>query len=145
MEKQKGIALIIVIILFALLLSSGAYLVRFAFIDYKMAVSEASKVKAFYSAEGGVEWAKTKLSSNPDWFTDLPHTPPDDISWLLKDAAGFSLLVGDIHCKVVREAGKDRFYSIGYLGDNIEDSSGISVIRVEFTNPPFERLFWKQI
>ena len=145
MKEQKGIALIIVIILFALLLSSGAYLLRFAFMDHKMAVSEASKVKAFYSAEGGVEWARTKLSSNPDWFTDLPHTPADDITWLLKDAAGFNFLVGDAHCKIVRENGKYRFYSIGYLGDKIKGSRGVSVIRIDFSNPPFNQLSWRQI
>ncbi len=145
MKDEKGIALIIVITLLTLFMVSQAYLLRFVFSDYRMTVSEVKRTKAFYAAEAGIEWGKTKLNSNPSWFTDVPHNSSNDKTWLLKDASGFIFSIRDVSCKVVKEEGKNFLYSIGYLGDNIEKSSAISIIGIEFSNPPFKQLSWEEI
>jgi|GEM_PF-753766 len=145
MRKEKGIALIIVIVIFALIFTAGAYFVRFAASDYRMSALERSGIKAFYAAEAGVEWAKSKLHSNPNWFTDLPHSPQDDKAWLLNDSNGFVLSTGDACFKVIRENNRDFIYSIGYIGDNIEKSGAISIIKLKFENPPFKSMSWEEI
>lgn len=145
MRKQKGTALLIAIVIFALIFSAGVYFLRFAALEYKMSAYERDSAMSFYAAEAGIEWAKSRISSNPDWYTDLPHSSQDDKTWLFKDSKGFVLPIGESRFKVVREHGKDIIYSIGYLGDNIENNRAISVIKLGFQNPPFETLSWREI
>ena len=54
-----------------------------------------------------------RLASDPNWYTDLPHQPEDDRTWLSGGAAGESLPIGNGQIKIVREMGKDRCYSLG--------------------------------
>lgn len=145
MHYKRGFILLYVLFFMAVACITLGILVRLIYVNFYMAGDEAFRLKAFYAAEAGIEWAKSKMSSNPDWFTDLPHSPPDDTAWLLKSAVGFEISLGDARFKMVREDGKNRLYSIGYTGTNIERSRAVSIVKVEFTILPFEQVSWTNL
>jgi len=104
------------------------------------------KEKAFYLAEAGLEDGKSIIATNPNWFTDNPHSPADDSDWLIDEAKGsikqFGGAVPDGRqgsYKIVRESGKNIIYSIGYF------RGGKSVLRVKYKVSPFTTYEFKII
>jgi hypothetical protein len=143
--KQKGFSLLPVIFLVSLALIAAAFAVKLVLAQSAVAGGGLSHIRVFYAAEAGAEWAKAKIASEPSWFTDLPHLPPDDIAWLLSGAVGIVSMIDGASLKVVREDGRNVIYSIGYVGGNIEKSKALSIIKVQFTSPPFMQVSWKEI
>ncbi len=113
--NEKGIALIIIILIGAVLLFVSTAAVRFIFSDYFIAVNQFNRARTFYLAEAGIEEGKMLKASNPSWFTDLPHSPPDDVNWLINSAIGRIEFLSEGSFKIVKEQGKKEIYSIGYF------------------------------
>lgn len=128
--KQKhfaatsGISLILVIFVITVLLVLGTALTRIAVGSRHLAENKMAALTAFYLAEDGIAKIKDELSKNPNWYTNLPHTPPDDINWLK----------GKI---IVREYQKNRAYAIGI------SKKAVRIIKIEFEPMPFKQTSWQ--
>lgn len=130
--KSKGQALVIVLLVLSALLAAGIIYVRSIIAERTMANLYIQKEKAFYIAEAGLEDGKSTIAANPNWFTDNPHSPNDDINWLMNAATGSIKQFGGGSYKIVRESGKDIIYSVGQY------KSGKSIVRVKYTPIPFK-------
>ncbi len=137
--KSKGQTLMITLLIISALLAGGAIFVKIVFSDVSMTNLYIQKEKAFYLAEAGLEDGKSMIASNPNWFTDNPHTPADDPGWLIDGAKGAINRFGTGSYKIVRESGKNIIYSVGYSG------SGRSVLRVKYNVGPFKAFEFKII
>ncbi|OGC03368.1 hypothetical protein A2276_00405 [candidate division WOR-1 bacterium RIFOXYA12_FULL_43_27] len=121
---RGGISLILVIFLITVLLVLGSALTRLAVGSRHLAENKQATLAAFYLAEDGIEKIKTELSKNPNWYTDLPHSPPDDINWLKGKT-------------IVREYNKNRAYAVGV------SKKAVRIIKIEFEPVPFKQTLWK--
>ncbi len=142
MNRRSGFSLIPLVFFMALMLIILAFLARITVSDVGMARMQDLRLKAFYAADGGAEWAKAKLAREPSFFTDLPHSPSDDVKWLIKDAAGFYISLNDVKIKVVREQGKNTVYSVGFVGEGLDDPRAVSIIKMQFSSSPFAQISW---
>jgi hypothetical protein len=131
MRKSKGHALIIVLLVISALLASGALFLKLVFSERSMVNLYIEKEKAFYLAEAGIEEGKTIIAANPNWFTDSPHSPDDDVNWLMERAIGSIKQFGGGRYKIIRESGKNMLCSVGYY------RGGRSVLRIKFNVSPF--------
>jgi len=144
MKKDRGAILIIALFIIAILLASGAVVL-------KMTVSENKSVKLFYYrkaalyiAEAGIEKAKTFIMKNPDWYTDISYDDSDDASWLMNESEGYSEDFGDGSFKIVKENGENVIYSIGYYMRSGQKSASV-IIKIEYLPKPFKLLHWEII
>ena len=115
-RSPKGISLVAVIFLAALFVLLGALLVKMAYNYQSSARNYYLAERAFYLAEAGLEDGKVRLARNSAWFTDLPHYPDDDASWLIDKAVGATGKLGGGQFKIVREKGRSNLYSVGQIG-----------------------------
>jgi len=137
MRRQKGFILLYVLFFAAAAIILAAASGRLIVLNIRMVRSQLDGARAFYAAESGIEWAKAKLASDPGWYTDLPHSPVDDIGWLTGSSVGYNGRVGGSPFKVVREEGKGRLYSVGRSG------SGMFIVRMDFSSLPFTQKSWE--
>jgi hypothetical protein len=114
-KRRKGSFGIAAIILFSLLSLLAVIIPKMVYNSMSVERSFADREAAFWLAEGGVQLIKLRISSNPNWYTDLPHLPEDDRAWLNGTALGETLALRDGQIKIVREMGKSRFYSLGSI------------------------------
>jgi len=121
--NKRGISLITVIFIITILLLLSAVLTRVVLNSMTVAENKVSSLKAFYLAEAGIEKIKYELKKNPNWYTDLPHSPPDDINWLMSKS-------------IVREQNKLRAYAIG------KSKKSVRIIKIEFELSPFKQKSW---
>jgi hypothetical protein len=112
---RKGSALVLIVVVIALLAVLGGLWAKAIYGYRATATLTWQGTKAFYLAEAGLAKGQNLLALSPDWYTDLPHSPPDDSDWLIKSAIGQTDPLG---FKLVREKGKPWFYSIGLAGDS---------------------------
>jgi len=122
----------IVLLVISALMVAGAIFVRMVISERNMAELFIQKEKTFYLAEAGIEDGKATLASNPNWFTDNPHSPADDIDWLIDSAKGSIKQFGGGRYKIVRESGKNIIYSVGYF------RNGRAIERVKYNVSPFQ-------
>ena len=129
---SKGQALIIVLVIVSAMLFAGMIFLRSVLSEATMASLFIAKEKAFYVAEAGLEDGRSIIAANPNWFTDNPHSPNDDASWLIDAANGSIKQFGGGSYKIVRESGKNIIYSVGQF------KAGKSVVRIKFNINPFK-------
>lgn len=120
------------LVLASAMLFAGMIFLRSVFSERTMANLFIAKEKAFYIAEAGLEDGKSIIAANPNWFTDNPHSPNDDASWLIDTANGSIKQFGGGSYKIVRESGKNIIYSVGQF------KGGISIVRIKFNLSPFK-------
>lgn len=142
---KKGFSLLIVMLFVSIALLASAYAARMVILNGQSQKNDLYRLKALYAAEGGIEWAKAKIGSDPSWFTDLAHAPADDIAWLLGAAKGNLLSIGDVSCKIVREDGRGIIYSIGFAGKDISSCVSLSILKVQFSGSPPVQILWKEL
>lgn len=135
--KSKGQALVVVLILISALILAGTIFINIIFSERSMANLYIQKEKAFYLAEAGLEDGKSTIATNPNWFTDNPHTPADDADWLIDGAKGAVSQFGGGGYKIVKESGKNIIYSVGNF------KGARSVIRIKFDVSPFKAYEFK--
>ena len=112
-EHPKGSFAVAAIILFSLLSLLAVIIPKIVYNSMSVERSFMDQEAAFWLAEGGAELIKLRIGTNPNWYTDLPHLPEDDRSWLSGGALGEFVALGNGQIKIVREMGKSRFYSLG--------------------------------
>ena len=136
-RRSSGQALIIVLLVIAGLLASGAIFLKVVFSERSMADLYIMKEKAFYIAEAGLEDGRSIVNADPNWFTDNPHLPADDANWLMNKAFGSIKQFGGGSYKIVRESGDNIIYSVGSF------KSGNSIVRIKFSLNPFKAFEFK--
>ena len=134
---SSGQALIIVLLVIAALLASGAIFLKIVFSERSMVSLYIEKEKAFYLAEAGLEDGRSFVAADPNWFTDNPHLPADDPDWLMNKAVGSVRQFGGGSFKIVRESGDNVIYSAGYF------RGGRSAVRIKFNAGPFKAFEFK--
>ena len=137
--SSKGQALVIVLVVITALLAAGIIFARIVLSERSMEELYIQREKAFYLAEAGLEDGKSMIAANPNWFTDAPHSPADDSSWLIDAAKGSIKQFGGRSYKIVRESGKNTIYSVGYF------KSARAVVRVKYNVGPFTTYEFKII
>ena len=136
---RQGSAIIIIIIIISLLGTLSALSVKIVYNYLASANSGLNREQAFWLAEAGLAKASVEIAHNPNWYTDTPYYPEDNVGWLINYAVGQINSLGEGSFKIVREMGKDRLYSIGLKG------SGVVVLKSRFSPPPFKYLEWQEI
>lgn len=136
--KRNGFALIVVVFLVMLVLILGTALTRQIFSGYFTAKSAENSLKAIYLAEAGAEIGKSKISNQPNFYTDLPHPAKDDLEWLFNDAVGYRMDTEVGQIKLVREKDKNYLYGIGL------SAQSRAIVKIEFTFP-FKQISWEMI
>lgn len=116
---KKGFSLILIIFLIAVLLIIGGSLARMVLGGSMVSENKIKSLQAFYLAEAGIEKAKYELSKNPDWYTDLPHSPQDDVDWIKNSARGIIIAAPVGTFKIIREKDRERAYSIGSAKNSV--------------------------
>ena len=145
MRKCKGFALLQMIVFMLAVIVVSSFLASILVAGNDIAGSEQARMRAFYAAEAGIEWAKVKISTDPNWYTDVHHSPADDKDWLISGAVGSKGTFSSSGYKVVRGSGENIIYSVGSSGASVDKAGAISVIKIKFTSPPFTRSSWAMI
>ena len=142
--REKGIVLITILLIVsaALLLSAG--LARILISDYGIINLSVGKAAAFYIAEAGIEKGKCELAANPNFYTDLQFSGNEAL-WLLNSANGESCPIGGGGFKIVKLKDKEVLYSVGYLGGDMKKSRALSLMKIEYTFPPFRVISWQEL
>jgi len=138
-KRQSGLGLILVILICGLALSLIGALTQLGFSSLYSEKAQLNYVDAFYLAEAGLEYAKTRLAKEPAWYTDLSHLPLNDKNWLKNTAWGASPLIG---CKVVKEKNKNRIYAIGISS---KSPKACVIFYAEYSFPPFKVKPWEEL
>jgi len=139
MGHRKGSLLLLVAVICSVWLVLSVILCK---IVYNCQVSSACLVQreeAFWLAEAGVAAAKARLHENPNWYTDLPHSPPDDSDWAKAAAAGYTAALGDGYYKIIREKDRDLIYTVGFAGQ------AVVVVGANLSLFPIKVLSWDEI
>jgi Na+-transporting NADH:ubiquinone oxidoreductase subunit NqrF len=145
MRKYKGFALLQMIVFMSAVIVVSSFLASILVAGNDIAGSEQARMRAFYAAEAGIVWAKVKISTDPNWYTDVPHSPANDKDWLISAAMGSKGAFSSSGYKVIREEGSGMVYSIGFSGSSLDKARAISVIKIKFSSPPFTRSSWSLI
>ncbi len=95
----------------------------------------------FYLSESGIETAKSALVKDPSFVTD-PPVAANDKKQLLYSCKGKIYLMGQGGFKLIKPAGIDRVYSIGFLGKDPASSSHLCYQSLEHTLP-YSKISWK--
>lgn len=128
MQKLSGFSLITVIFIITVLLVMGTALSKTVFNSMSAADNKISSLKAFYLAEAGIEEIKYELKKNPNWYTDLPRSPADDVDWIISGSKGRSRPAPTGSYKIIREYKKDRAYAVG------KSKKSVRIIKIEQKN-----------
>ncbi|MEK7377047.1 MAG: hypothetical protein AABZ57_07820, partial [Candidatus Margulisiibacteriota bacterium] len=76
------------------------------------------------------------------WFTDIPHAEFDK-KWLIMDSAGQIYHFGKGGFKIIKEQGKNRVYSVGFIGTSIDKSKYYCFLRMDYS-VPFKKSRWER-
>ena len=134
---KKGFSLVTVIFIITVLLIFAAVLSRLVLNAMSLGENKVIGLQSFYLAEAGIEKIKYELKKNPNWYTDLPHSPADDKNWLKNAAKGISESTPTGVFKMVREKDKNLAYAIGMA------KNATRIIKIEFEISPFEQETWQ--
>jgi len=145
MKNAKGFILIYLMLFMMVVIISISFIGKLVSTNILLSSNDLMHAKSFYAAEAGIEWAKSKIVSTPSWFTDILHSPKDDITWLLTQADGYTMQVDDAFFKIIKEDGVAVLYSIGYTNQEIKDSRAFTILKIEFENSPFKQILWEKI
>jgi len=79
--QQKGVILIVAVLVLGVLLILGAYFLTFTITESKISQSQIIATKTYYLAEAGINEAIWKLKNDPEWKTNF-ETLPQCSDWL---------------------------------------------------------------
>ncbi|MFC1560230.1 hypothetical protein ACFLZ2_04150 [Candidatus Margulisiibacteriota bacterium] len=140
--KSRGSILIVTLLILSILLSTCVVVIKVVGSGARIAGMEFERKVAFYLAEAGFERAKVIMSSNANWFTDMPHSPSNDMVWLMGEAEGHREDLGSGNFKIVKESGKNILYCIGYFNGSGRKPA-VAVLKVDYQPAPFKQLNWE--
>ncbi|MEA3421902.1 MAG: pilus assembly PilX N-terminal domain-containing protein, partial [Acidobacteriota bacterium] len=87
--QEKGVILIFALLILAIMLFSGSYLISSNLTGFKMSSSQVNATRAYYLAEAGVEEAIFKLKNDSVWKSAFETQPtsedPTCSSWSISD------------------------------------------------------------
>ena len=140
--KRGGYLLVTVIILSGILMLCSSFISRAIVLQNDSSELRILTINAFYLAESGIEMLKTKLNRNITWETDaVPVT--DDESALVKIASGETYYIGDGGFKIIRAAGSNTAYSIGFAGGSLMLCRAMNFQKIDF-ELPFIKKKWEE-
>ncbi|MFA5097515.1 MAG: hypothetical protein WC490_02680 [Candidatus Margulisiibacteriota bacterium] len=120
-------------------LAAGA---RLRLLQIGMNMERLNGTRCFYLAESGLEISKVKLAHDPGWFTDPSHAEYDK-KWLVAGSKGQTFRFGRGGFKVIKEQGKNRVYSVGFIGNSIDESKYFCFLRMDYS-VPFKKTGWER-
>lgn len=129
MRERSGSALLIVIIVTSALLTLAVILTKIVYNSYATEALIGQREQAFWLAEAGIEAGKARLAQNPDWYTDLPHTPTVGERGFLPSGSFLMVRVRD----------QDVLSSVGNSG------KAKVVLSITFLTAPVRSLVWTEI
>ena len=139
MKNRAASALILAVILAGVLIFMAVIAAKIVYNSYKTGELVGRREQAFWLAEAGLEQGKANLARNPDWYTDLSHSPADDVRWLTQSAVGAIGRLPSGSFKIVREQGQERLYCVGASGP------ARVVIKITFQPVPVRALTWTEL
>ncbi|MCX5750176.1 MAG: hypothetical protein NT099_00640 [Candidatus Saganbacteria bacterium] len=149
LKRHKGLAVIVVLMIVASLLLSVTLLTKAILVSLGFEYNNLSYSRTFYLAEAGLEFAKTKLADDPNWYTDLLHSPTKDKEWCKNRALGYlnplPLGISKGVFKLIKEKGVNRIYSLGFSGTNQETSRACVVLYMEYSTPTIKTNYWEEL
>ena len=113
---KRGSALLLMVMISAVFMVLAVFLLKIVYNCHSSAAGFVVREKAFWLAEAGLEDGRMRLTKNPNWYTDLPHYPENDVRWLSGVALGEQASLGEGTYKIVREKDKSKFYVVGRSG-----------------------------
>lgn len=135
---RKGFALSLVIIFMGLLFVMVLLTLTIVANQDKTTNGYFDKIQAFYAAQAGQEFAKSMVSHNPNWYTDLKYTGNNKNTWLKTKAIGYKANLQRSNFKIIREKGENTLYSIGARG------KAIVLLKLDFIAFPFQAKKWEE-
>ena len=139
MKNRAASALIMVVILAGVLMLMAVIAAKIVYNSYKTIELIGRREQAFWLAEAGLEQGKANLARNPDWYTDLSHSPADDVPWLTQSAVGALGSLPSGSFKMVKEQGRERLYCVGASGP------ARVVVKIIFQSAPVKALSWTEL
>ena len=131
--------MVVTLVLLALIASAASVLIS----NMKSMAEINDAYTLFYLAEAGVAYGIDQIKTNPGFFTDpAPGTPLKD--WLITDALGMTYLMEQGGFKIICPSGSNELYAVGFLGGDIQASSGYCFLKIEFEESPFKVLQWEK-
>jgi len=118
-NHPAGFILLPAVVISAALLLSAVILLKIVYNNFAGASAFIEREKAFWCSAAGIQQVRFELQANPGWFTDLGHYPDDDLHWLTRGAVGQIFPLGSGRFKIVKEQGKEQFYSLGFYGRSL--------------------------
>lgn len=131
--------MLLLIFMVALFMVITSLFVKVVYNTYASVKAAETREAAFWLSEAGLEKGKAALAGNINWYTDLPHAPEDDVSWLINSSVGEVGQLSHGSYKVVREESRKHLYSIGRKG------KGIVVLKLSFSSPPLKFGPWEEL
>ena len=95
--------------------------------------------QAFYSAQAGLEQAKSLISHNQNWYTDLKYVGSNKNTWLKNLAIGEKTNLQRSNYKIIREKDKNELYSIG------STKKATVLLKLDFVIFPFRSINWEEL
>lgn len=134
-KTRRGSTLLVMTMIFSLSMVLSVILIKIVYNTYATDRLIFEREQAFWGAEAGLEKGKTEVVHNPGWYTDLPHSPGDDVNWLSTAALGQD----EGWFKLVREKDMDRLYAVGRSG------KATVTLKIDFALSPFKVLTWEAL
>ncbi len=78
--QEKGVILIVSVLILGVLLTLGAYFLTFTLTESRISKSQIAGIQDYYLAEAGVNEAIWKLKNDPVWKSNF-ETPPGCYNW----------------------------------------------------------------
>ncbi|MBI5700317.1 hypothetical protein HZC34_00510 [Candidatus Saganbacteria bacterium] len=112
--NNKGISLIFAIFFISFLLIISLGMIRSAYNSRSTIHLEKDHLTALYLSEGAIEIGKSRLISNPNWYTDAAMDGKLS-DWLKNRAKGETTARSDkLSLKTVKIFNRSALYGIGY-------------------------------
>ena len=140
--NTKGSIMLLCLFVISICMACLAAGARLRLLQIQMNNERLNGTRCFYLSESGIEIAKGKLSHDSAWFTDIPHSEYDK-KWLLIDSTGQIYHFGKGGFKIIKEQGKTRVYSVGFIGSTIDKSKYYCFLRMDY-KVPFKKTGWER-
>lgn len=143
-ETNKGFVLLWAILaLFIFMLFFGV-LAKIVLSSLEIGGGYRRSSQAFWLAQAGINQGLFELDKNPSWYTDI-NLPKGDEELIFLTQGAFFTIKPKEQIKIIRFKGENQLYSIGFIGDNIKSSKGLSAIKIKFSLTPLKIISWEQI
>lgn len=139
---NKGNILIFSLFTTSILFFIGIALIKLCIISSQISDGKLKALKTFCLAEAGIEEAKLKIKKDNLWFTDNIKISSNK-GFLISSTKGEIFFLKDGGYKIIKDKNRNIIYSVGFLGNEIIDSTSYSFIKIKY-ELPFKQIEWEK-